>query len=72
MSNSFEEAALILREIKEDIDRRKERRSRGGPVNVFRGSTASSRSAASTTTSTDSAGSWTWGSSEYDHDELGD
>lgn len=72
MTNRFEDAALILRELKEDVDRRKERRTAGETVNIVRVTTASGLSIANITTSTNTAGSWQWGTSEYDHDELGD
>lgn len=72
MSNTFEEAARILRGLNERVQRSEQERTQSGPVNVFRSATSKSLGADTVATSTGSAAGWTWGSSEWDHDEWGE
>lgn len=69
MANSFEEAAFIIRGLKERVERGKEERTQSGPVNVFRAATDKGLGSDTVTTTVDDAGSWTWDSSEWDHEE---
>lgn len=72
MSNSFEEAAFILRDLKKRVERGKEERTQSGPVNVFRAARDSSLGTDGVGVTTDDTGSWTWDGSAWDHDEWGE
>lgn len=69
MANSFEDAAYILRELRERVDRNQEERTQSGPVNIFRGVEDSALARDSTTVTVEQSGSATWDQDDWDHTE---
>lgn len=71
-SNTFAEAALILRELKERVDRQEEQRTGEGPVNIFRGVTDTTLGVDTVNTSTDTSPTFVWDSDHtWDYGEWG-
>lgn len=69
MTNQFEDAAQILRDLKDRVSNLEEQRSQSGSVNVFRSDPEASLGADTVTVTIDEAGGWTYGTSAYDKDE---
>lgn len=63
MANSYEDAALIIRNLKERLDRQ-ETAGAEGPVNVFRSEIETTLGVDTVATSTDTAASFTWDSDD--------
>lgn len=72
MPNTFEEAAKILRGLNERVEREKQSRTQSGAVNVFRSASDTSLGSDTVSVTTDTAASWTWDESEWNHDEWGE
>jgi NifU-like protein involved in Fe-S cluster formation len=72
MSNSFEDAAQILRELRERVEAGESAAGEVGEVNVFRGVTDVGLGADSVTVTVDASPTAVYDSDDYDHTEYGD